>query len=58
MKNTFEVEVTPTVTNEEVRVNYILEKTNAVFLQVYNVVGVLFLYFDFGKNQQVSTWRV
>jgi hypothetical protein len=51
MKNNLQVEITPTVTNDEVRVNYVLEKTNAVSLQVYNVGGVLLQDFDFGKKQ-------
>ncbi len=52
MKNTFEVEVTPTVTNDEERVNYILEKTNAVYLIVYKVGEVLLQDFEFRKKQR------
>ena len=49
--NTLEVEITPTVTNDEVRVKYILEKSTPVSFQVYNVGGVLLQDFYFGKKQ-------
>ena len=50
-KNKLQVEVTPTITNDEVRVKYVLEKTNTVSLQIYNIGGVLLQGFDFGKKE-------
>ena len=46
-KNTLTVEITPTITNDEIRVHYVMEKTNSVSMQIYNVGGVLFLIFAF-----------
>ena len=50
IKNTLDVEITPTITNDEVRVNYVLEKTNTISMQIYNVGGVLLQDIDFGKK--------
>ncbi|MFK7771305.1 MAG: T9SS type A sorting domain-containing protein [Saprospiraceae bacterium] len=50
IKNTLNVEITPTITNDEVQVNYVLEKTNTVSMQIYNVGGVLLQDVDFGKK--------
>ncbi len=49
-ENTLQVEITPTITTDEIRVYYVLEKTNTVSMQVYNVGGVLLRDIDFGKK--------
>ena len=50
-KNTLEVEIIPTVTDDEIRVHYVMEKTNSVSIQVYNVGGVLLYDINIGKKQ-------
>ncbi|MFK8005243.1 MAG: T9SS type A sorting domain-containing protein [Saprospiraceae bacterium] len=50
IKNTLHVEITPTITNDEIQVNYVLENTNSVSMQIYNVGGVLLQNIDFGKK--------
>ncbi|MFK7771306.1 MAG: T9SS type A sorting domain-containing protein [Saprospiraceae bacterium] len=49
-KNTLNIEITPTITNDEVQVNYVLEKINTVSMQIYNVGGILLLDINFGKK--------
>lgn len=49
-ENTLQVEISPTVTNDEIRVHYVLENTNSVSMQVYNIGGVLLQGYDFGKK--------
>ncbi len=50
-KNTLQVEVTPTVTNDKIRVHYVMENTNSVSMQIYNVGGVLLQDIDYGKKE-------
>ena len=49
-KNTLNVKVTPTITNDEIRVHYVMKNTNSVSIQIYNVGGVLLQDIDFGKK--------
>ena len=49
-KNTLNLEVSPSVTNDEIRVQYVLENMNSVSIQIYNVGGILLLDVDFGKK--------
>lgn len=49
-RNILQVEITPTVTDDEIRVHYVMENTNPVSIQVYNIGGVLLQDFDFGKK--------
>ena len=51
IKNTLNVEITPTITNDEIRVHYVIGNTNSVSMQVYNVGGVLLQDADFGKKE-------
>ncbi|MFK8005244.1 MAG: T9SS type A sorting domain-containing protein [Saprospiraceae bacterium] len=49
-KNTLNIKITPTITNDEIQVNYVLENTNSISMQIYNVGGVLLQDNDFGKK--------
>lgn len=51
IENNFQVKIIPTVTNDEVRVNYVLEKSNKVSFQIYNVGGILLENIDFEKKE-------
>ena len=50
-KNTLQVEISPTVTTDEIRVHYIIGNTNSVSMQIYNIGGVLLQDVDFGKKE-------
>ena len=56
--NTLQVGITPAVTNDEIRVHYVIENTNYVSMQIYNIGGVLLQDIDFGKNKLESMSRM
>ncbi|MFK7771304.1 MAG: T9SS type A sorting domain-containing protein [Saprospiraceae bacterium] len=51
IENEIQVEITPTITNDKIRVHYVVGNTNSVSMQVYNVGGVLLEDVGFGKKE-------